>query len=129
MESNTSSFLDPNKIQIDHRSVADMILFVKKLAQLVPFYNRNNEIDGNFETLFESDESFLIAEIAKFPVDEIGNKRLNLITQFDQAQTKEQKAEREYMSSLSMDILKLMDKYFKKEMPWEYGKPIKSISR
>lgn len=92
MESNTTSFLDPNKIQIDHRSVADMILFVKKLAQLVPFYNRNNEIDGNFETLFESDESFLIAEIAKFPVDEIGNKRLNLITQFDQAQTKEQKA-------------------------------------
>lgn len=75
--------LDPKNIPVDGRTTSDFITLFKKFASAYTYYNRDNIAEGTFSSLLESDESFLIAEIAKFPVSQHNQKRLNLIAQFD----------------------------------------------
>lgn len=86
MNTGKENILNPGSILIDERNTADLILLVKKMAQTLNYYNQKNEIDGDFSVLLDSDESFLIAEISKFPIASFAEKRLQLIARFDQAE-------------------------------------------
>ena len=91
MKKEYSDILDPNNILIDDRSMSDRILLLKKLASRYTYYNRKNRPEGDFSSLLETDESFLIAEISKFETAEKDQKRLNLISNFDQSSSSETK--------------------------------------
>jgi hypothetical protein len=79
--------LNPQNILVDNRTESDFILLLKKFALAYNYYDRSNKPIGNFATLLESDESFLIAEISKFPIAQEDQKRLNLIARFDHSAT------------------------------------------
>ena len=87
MRTDYKDILDPNNLLVDDRSVSDMILLLKKLSSKFSYYNRKNKPEGNFSSLIETDESFLIAEILNFDVAEEDQKRLNLIANFDNSFT------------------------------------------
>lgn len=91
MRTDYKNILDPNNLFIDDRSISDMILLLKKLSSKFFYYNRKNKPEGNFSSLIETDESFLIAEISKFNIAEEDQKRLNLITNFDHSSSEEEK--------------------------------------
>ena len=91
MRTDYKDILDPNNLFIDDRSISDMILLLKKLSSKFSYYNRKNKPEGNFSSLIETDESFLIAEISKFNIAEEDQKRLNLITNFDHSSSEEEK--------------------------------------
>ena len=76
--------LDPKNILVDDRSISDYIILLKKLSNLYNYYNNKNKINGSFSGLLETDESFLISEISKYPIGEFDKARLNLIARFDQ---------------------------------------------
>ena len=83
MNSLNSDILNPNNLLIDDRSFSDLILFVNKLSNQLAFYNSKNKIDGTFSPLLNSNEIFLLAEISKYPILNLNNKRLQLVKKFD----------------------------------------------
>lgn len=101
--------LDPKNILVDNRTVSDFILLFKKFALAYSYFDRNNTPIDNFSTLLESDESFLIAEISKFPIAQKDQKRLNLIARFDHSATVKLKEDvfREYLFLTSKMFIQL----------------------
>ena len=91
MRTDYKDILDPNNLLVDDRSISDMILLLKKLSSKFSYYNRKNKPEGNFISLIETDESFLIAEILNFNVAEEDQKRLNLIANFDNSSSEQEK--------------------------------------
>ena len=91
MRTDYKDILDPNNLLVDDRSISDMILLLKKLSSKFSYYNRKNKPEGNFSSLIETDESFLIAEILNFNVAEEDQKRLNLIANFDNSSSEQEK--------------------------------------
>ena len=93
MKNKYKEILDPNNILIDDRSISDSILLVKKLSETYTYYNNMNKPEGYFSSMLDTDQSFLIAEISKFPIAEQNKKRLNFISKFDHSSTLEIKQE------------------------------------
>ena len=91
MKNSYKEILDPNNILLDDRSISDSIILLKKLATAFSFYNRKNRLDGNFSPMIETDQSFLIAEISEFSIEEFNKKRLNFISKFDNSSSLDQK--------------------------------------
>ena len=83
MNSLSSNILNPNNLLIDDRSFSDLILFISKLSDQIAFYNSKNKLDGTFSALLNSNEVFLLAEISKYPISKINNKRLQIVKKFD----------------------------------------------
>ena len=83
MNSLSSNILNPNNLLIDDRSFSDLILFISKLSDQIAFYNSKNKLDGTFLALLNSNEVFLLAEISKYPISKINNKRLQIVKKFD----------------------------------------------
>ena len=77
MKNSYQEILDPNNILLDDRSISDSIILLKKLATAFSYYNRKNKLEGNFSSMIETDQSFLIAEISEFSIEEFNKKRLN----------------------------------------------------
>ena len=91
MKNSYQEILDPNNILLDDRSISDSIILLKKLATAFSYYNRKNKLEGNFSPMIETDQSFLIAEISEFSIEEFNKKRLNFISKFDNSSSLEQK--------------------------------------
>ncbi len=91
MKNKYKEILDPNNILIDDRSISDSILLVKKLSETYTYFNKTNKPEGYFSSMLDTDQSFLIAEISKFPIAEQNKKRLNFISKFDHSSTLEVK--------------------------------------
>tara|TARA_B100000767_G_scaffold221685_1_gene210222 strand:- start:621 stop:4367 length:3747 start_codon:yes stop_codon:yes gene_type:complete len=91
LKNSYQEILDPNNILLDDRSISDSIILLKKLATAFSYYNRKNKLEGNFSPMIETDQSFLIAEISEFSVEEFNKKRLNFISKFDNSSSLEQK--------------------------------------
>ena len=104
--------LDPKNILVDDRSISDYIILLKKLSNLYNYYNNKNKINGNFSGLLETDESFLISEISKYPIGEFDKARLNLIARFDQSASEKVK------SDVFKNYLKLTAKMFNCVNDW-----------
>jgi len=52
----------PSSVKIDGQSVADTLEFAKKYAQLINYYNQNNEKDGDWQNFFEIDTATILSE-------------------------------------------------------------------
>lgn len=104
--SNYRELLDPVNIPVDDRNISDLIMLLRNLSKNFKYYNRENKIEGDFSSLLETDESFLISEISKFPIEEKDQKRLDLIARFDQTSSQDIREE------IFRDYLELTAKMF-----------------
>ncbi|GGE16935.1 hypothetical protein [Psychroflexus salis] len=75
--------LDPKQLLIDDRTVADFILFFKNLSKKINFFDDKNRIDGTWHDILKYDETFLLVEIYKYNISNLGKQRLDFINSFD----------------------------------------------
>lgn len=55
--------------RIDERDLADLILFGRRYARHIRYYNAANNADGDWSAFFENDVSASLAALAKLPVE------------------------------------------------------------
>ncbi|SDE09435.1 baseplate J/gp47 family protein [Kordiimonas lacus] len=58
--------LDPKKVELDDRSLADLLAWATKYGKELVFYNSNNRISGDWVSFIEDDPSTLIALISLY---------------------------------------------------------------
>ena len=110
--------LKPENLLIDDRKIDDLIMFIANLSKSVNFYNTKNELDGNWSSFF-SDETFLLAEISKFDANKFDIQRLNLIKNFDEFSSENDK------ENILKEFFYLIHIYFKNIDSW-YKKALKN---
>jgi hypothetical protein len=76
--------------QVDERTTADLILFTKKYAAYLNYYNLSNNIAGDWQALMSRDSAVIIAGLADWPTKEyalfiktISNSAINAATDAD----------------------------------------------
>ena len=62
--------LDPSFIQVDEREIHDWLLYARKYAELLRYYNVHNVPDGNWVLFIEKDISTLVAMVSDTDVSE-----------------------------------------------------------
>ena len=62
--------LDPSFIQVDEREIQDWLLYARKYAELIRYYNVHNVPDGDWVLFIEKDISTLVAMVAETNVGE-----------------------------------------------------------
>ncbi len=67
--------LDVHYADVDERSTSDLILFAKRYAAYLNYYNENNVIDGNWQPLMMMDISVTLATLAGIDVKRISDYR------------------------------------------------------
>lgn len=77
------NILNPELINIDDRSISELINYVSQLSKEISYYNGDDVVGGDFYGMFSNDESFLISEISKFEISNLKSKRIKLIKQYD----------------------------------------------
>ena len=110
--------LKPENLLIDDRKIDDLIMFIANLSDNVNFYNAKNELDGSWSSFF-SDETFLLAQISKYDIKKLDIKRLNLIKNFDEFSSENDK------ENILKEFFDLLYLYFKNIDSW-YKKALKN---
>ncbi len=67
----------------DERTTGDFLRFIHQQSHLLKFYSVEGDETGTWQPFFEGDDSFLLAEIAGFPVDAIEKEKVNILNSFD----------------------------------------------
>ena len=57
--------LKPDYIKVDEREIQDWILYARKYAELLQYYNKQNVADGNWVLFIEKDISTLVAMVSR----------------------------------------------------------------
>lgn len=63
--------LKPSYIKVDERDLDDLLVFIRKYAEKVQYYNLNNEPDGDWKNFIENDISTIVSEIAQKDITDI----------------------------------------------------------
>lgn len=72
-ERRISRALDPGYFKLDERSLEDLIVFAQRFAKTLNYYDRNNQITGDWSTFLESHPSLTKEEALKEVVDYLNN--------------------------------------------------------
>ena len=80
------NILNPDLINIDDRSISELINYVSQLSKEISYYNGDDVVGGDFYGMFSNDQSFLISEISKFEISKLKSKRIKLIRQYDNSE-------------------------------------------
>ncbi|MCB9284076.1 MAG: baseplate J/gp47 family protein [Lewinellaceae bacterium] len=72
--------LSPENARIDERTVSDYILFAKRYAPFIKYYNSANLENGNWESFWNNDLSAVLATLAEYPIDIVRDFQLSLRT-------------------------------------------------
>ena len=59
--------LFPDSAKVDERDLQDLILFAKKYARYIQYYDPSNFLDGNWLSFFANDPTATFASIVKIP--------------------------------------------------------------
>jgi hypothetical protein len=115
----------PDSVQVDERSISDILAFAAKFAEIVQYYNLENSRDGNWSKFFERDETIFLSTIVSTDLHKVENEHNRLIHILDNAPRAEEKLEALeglmqqildmakqindwYMHALNMDRLNMM---------------------
>lgn len=71
--------LDPEYVKVDGRSLADLLRFVNKYAELLQYYNTDNTPDGDWQPFFEKDMTSIIVMLT----DEHPPKFINCLEELE----------------------------------------------
>ena len=64
---NLAAALNPAFVKIDARDRRDRLAFVAKFAQLILYYDQNNQLAGDWQAFFLKDPTLLLAAISDTP--------------------------------------------------------------
>lgn len=82
-----SRALAPGYFLPDERTFSDFLGFVNQLSSRIRYFNSDDRPDGNWHELFISDEVFLLAEIDRFPLEQVEKKRISILISFENQPT------------------------------------------
>ena len=112
MKSRVLEILNPENIKIDDREVEDLIMFTLKLSKKINFYNLKNKKEGNWDSLIELDDTFLIAEILKFDLMFYDQQRLNIVRELNDFSSQREK------EIIFSNLFSLLARYFQNINKW-----------
>ncbi|HKJ67729.1 MAG TPA: hypothetical protein VKA68_07210, partial [bacterium] len=99
--------LEPSYVNIDDRSVLDLLAYAKKIARNVQYYNRENEPEGDWLPFIENDVSIIIAEIARKDLEPGQHCMDNLFAKLETLHSADSKQARAVLARI-FDILHLL---------------------
>ncbi len=73
---------DPGFAPVEGRNTADYLMYFKKYASLLKYYNQNNVHDGNWQPFFEDNPAMVIATMAKTDTEAIYGEFIGFVKQF-----------------------------------------------
>jgi hypothetical protein len=105
--------LSPGYAKVDEREAADLILFAKRYAANLNYYNEDNTVDGDWQALMSSDVSVPLATLTRINVQEISDYKKRIYKRIILADT-DLKAETQFkfLFDLVFSLAKLVDKQF-----------------
>ena len=126
--------LDVHYADVDERTTSDLILFAKRYAAYLNYYNENNVIDGNWQPLMMMDISVTLATLAGIDVKRIGDYRKLLYKNTAQALNSLQpqrdniaKQQLKYLFDILFSLVKSIDQQLNMLPDNDYKKTITDI--
>ena len=58
--------LDPSYVQVDEKTLLDLLTFIKNYAAELTYYNKDNKQDGTWDVFFQKNCVILLADIEAF---------------------------------------------------------------
>ncbi len=122
--------LDVHYADVDERTTSDLILFAKRYAAYLNFYNENNVAIGDWQPLMMMDESVTLATLSNINVQSISDykkllyKNIALATDDDSA-----KKQFKFLFDALFSLLKIIDEQYKLLPDDDYKKIIDDIIR
>lgn len=59
--------LFPEEAKVDDRQLEDLVLYARKYAQYIQYYNPQNSLDGDWTAFFSNDPTAIFASVVKHP--------------------------------------------------------------
>ncbi len=103
---------------IDNRTEKDRLSFLVDFAALINFYDRDNNINGDWTPFLLKDPVFLIASIAKIPFNRIQSLYLRTCLELKEALTKNKSSD--YISNSFNQLFDQLTKIFRQIERWTY---------
>jgi hypothetical protein len=96
--------------RVDERDAPDLLLFAKRYAGYLNFYDQNNAIDGTWEDLMKMDVSVVLATLNKMDVRKISDYKKLLYKRIKQAANDaEAKKEFKHLFDVQFSLVKIID--------------------
>ena len=126
--------LDVHYADVDERNTTDLLLFAKRYAAYLNYFDHNNTIDGNLQPIMMMDVSVTLATLANINVKRISDyKKLlykNIALASDTAQPQRDKIARQQLKFLFdtiFSLLKIIDDQLVLLPDQDYKKTIEDI--
>lgn len=105
--------LSTSHARVDERDAADIILFAKRYAACLKYYNENNIADGDWQVLMRMDISVTLATLSRIDTKEITNYKRRLFKKIKLAATDaDAKRNFKFLFDLLFSIVTLIDEQF-----------------
>ncbi|HTE10178.1 MAG TPA: hypothetical protein VK645_04395, partial [Chitinophagaceae bacterium] len=100
--------------KVDEREAADIILFAKRYATCLNYFNDNNIVDGNWQVLMQADVSVSLATLCRIDVQEIAAYKKRMYKSIKLAGSDaDAKKTFKYLFDLLFSLATLIDKQYK----------------
>ncbi|MEL7118005.1 MAG: hypothetical protein AAFO07_01145, partial [Bacteroidota bacterium] len=83
--------LQSDAIQVDDRSLNDLLAFVVEFSSLIRFFNKNNEADGFWDEIFKKDISIILSIILSTNLVDIEYENNQLASEYRKAKNEGEK--------------------------------------
>jgi hypothetical protein len=99
--------------KVDERDAPDLLLFAKRYAGYLNFYDASNAINGTWEDLMKMDVSVVLATLNKIDVTEISDYKKLLFKRIKQSADDTQAVrEFKYLFDVQFSLVKMIDEQF-----------------
>lgn len=106
--------LSTSYARVDERDAADIILFAKRYAACLNYYDENNIVDGNWQALMRMDVSVTLATLARIDTREISDYKKRLFKKIKQSPNDAAaKTTFKYLFDVLFSLVTLIDEQFK----------------
>ena len=106
--------LSTSYARVDERDAADIILFAKRYAACLNYYDENNIVDGNWQALMRMDVSVTLATLARIDTREISDYKKRLFKKIKQSpDDAAAKTTFKYLFDVLFSLVTLIDEQFK----------------
>lgn len=106
--------LSPEFSRVDERSVSDLVLFAKRYASFIRYFNNENQHDGHWQALMEQDASVAWASLIALDGHAINRYQKHLFKKIDLAHRDgdrdEAKKQFKYLYDLLYGLVKTLDR-------------------
>ncbi|MBL0741127.1 hypothetical protein [Chryseolinea lacunae] len=100
--------------QVDERNAPDLLLFTKRYAEFINYYNANNVLQGEWQPLMHGDVSVVFASLLSLDVQACGHYKKRLFKRIKLAATDgDAKREFKFLFDLLFSLVKEIDNQFK----------------